>query len=121
MAATGKEEYWDIVWQRYQAESNVQEKVNLLNSLARVQEPWLLKRYLNYAKDESLIRSQDFFSVLGYIASNPVGSAIVWDFYRDQWLYLVSRFTLNHRSLGTSILSVTALFSDSIKLSEVSV
>lgn len=39
-------------------------------------------RYLNIAMDESIIRSQDYFTVLAYIANNPKGEQLVWDFYR---------------------------------------
>ena len=48
-------------------------------------------RYIEYAKNETLVRSQDYFYVLTYIARNPVGRAIVWDWIRDNWQYLVDR------------------------------
>jgi len=35
---------WDIVWERYLKESDPQEKVRLLKSLASIQVPWVLRR-----------------------------------------------------------------------------
>ncbi len=39
-------------------------------------------RYLEYAKDDTYVRSQDYFAVLEYISQNPVGLPIVWDYIR---------------------------------------
>jgi hypothetical protein len=39
-------------------------------------------RYIQLAKLESNVRSQDFFSVLAFISQNPIGVSIVWDFTR---------------------------------------
>jgi len=51
-------------------------------------------RYIELAKNESYIRSQDYFTVLGYIAGSRVGSSIVWDWVRNNWQYLVDRWVL---------------------------
>ena len=59
------------------------------------------------AKDISIVREQDYFSMLSYTANNHVGEPLVWDFYRAEWEYLVDRFTLNDRSLGSLISSIT--------------
>ncbi len=34
------------------------------------------------AKDESVIRSQDYFTTLQLIANNRMGEQLVWDFVR---------------------------------------
>lgn len=52
---------------------------------------FLTVRYLEYTKDENLIRTQDFFSVVTYISDNPVGNPLVWDWVRKNWDYLVDR------------------------------
>nr|CAD7448211.1 unnamed protein product [Timema bartmani] len=74
--------------------------------------------YIEYAKDESNVRSQDFFTVLHFIASNPVGNPIVWDFIRSEWEYLTGRFTLNNRYLGRTIPHVCSSFANKFKLQE---
>lgn len=76
-------------------------------------------RYVEYAKNETYVRSQDYFQVLGFISNNPVGNPIVWKFFRNEWPYLVNRFTLYHRIMGTFIASVTNSFSTEVELEEV--
>ena len=92
------------------------------------------------------MRSQDYFTVLEYISANPVGLPIVWDFVRleksflifivvfynllkltqenvflrNEWQYLVDRFTTNNRYLGRMVGTVTAKFTTQIRLDEVS-
>jgi hypothetical protein len=39
-------------------------------------------RYIEMAKNETLVKRQDFFSVLNFLAYNPEGNPIVWGFYR---------------------------------------
>jgi glutamyl aminopeptidase len=54
-------------------------------------------RYLEYAKREDMVRSQDFFTVVQYIAQNPVGNKLVWDWIRSNWDYLVGRYSTKHQ------------------------
>lgn len=48
-------------------------------------------RYIEYAKNESYVRGQDYFTVLQYIAGNPIGRPLVWDWVKNNWQYLVDR------------------------------
>jgi glutamyl aminopeptidase len=43
------------------------------------------------AKDISIVREQDYFSLLASVAANRVGETLVWDFVRNEWEYLVER------------------------------
>lgn len=76
-------------------------------------------RLLELAKNETLVRRQNYFTLLRFMSSNPVGNAIVWDFYRTEYPYLVNRFTLNDRYFGRIIVDITADFSTKDKLAEV--
>ncbi len=40
---------------------------------------------------------KDYFSVLQLINLNPVGAPLSWEYLREEWDYLVDRFTLNDR------------------------
>ena len=40
---------------------------------AYVREPWIIKLFLNLAKNETIVRSQDYFSCLTYISRNKIG------------------------------------------------
>lgn len=105
--------------------------------LAFVSEPWILKQFLRQAKNETIIRSQDYTIVLRYIAANPIGkltwtfknnackldlvfegNPIVWDFLREEWPYLVERFTLNDRYLGRLPKSICANFNTKFQLNQ---
>ncbi|XP_050744759.1 glutamyl aminopeptidase isoform X1 [Drosophila biarmipes] len=112
------EDAWDKMWKLYLEETDAQEKVKLMNGLAAVQVPWILQRYINWAWDESNVRRQDYFTLLGYISTNPVGQSLVWDYVRENWEKLVERFGINERTLGRLIPTITARFSTETKLEE---
>ncbi|CAH1127177.1 unnamed protein product [Ceutorhynchus assimilis] len=109
---------WNKLLQVYLSETDASEKLKLINGLANVKDVSLLKRLLELAKNESVVRGQDYFTVLAYISSNPVGTDLVWDFVRENWEYLVERFTLNDRYLGSMIRTVTATFSTQQRVTE---
>ncbi|KAH8273103.1 hypothetical protein KR018_001059 [Drosophila ironensis] len=109
---------WDQVWQLYLNEDDAQEKLKLLNAVCSVQVPWILRRLINWAWDETLVRRQDYFTLLGYISTNPVGQNLVWDYVRENWEQLVERFGINERTLGRLIPTITARFSTQTKLEE---
>ena len=133
MLSVGGASTWDLMLERYLKETNAQEKRKLLYGLAQIREPWVLHRFVNLAKNESYVRSQDFFSALSYIAGNPVGNNIVWDFLRSEWSYLVdrfitliinthiiptiiTRFSLNDRYLGRQPKTVSSNFATEFQL-----
>lgn len=109
---------WDQVWQLYLAETDAQEKLKLMNALAGIRVPWILQRFINLAVNEENVRRQDYFTLLGYISSNPIGQSLVWDYVRENWTKLVERFGINERNLGNLILTITARFFTQTKLEE---
>jgi len=113
------EHQWDMMWDKYLAETDPQEKGRLRRALCMIKEPWILARLIERAKNEDYVRSQDYFSVMANIAGNTVGNSIVWDWVRANWQYLVDRFTLNNRSLGRMLPYVAGSFSSEVKLKEV--
>ncbi|XP_063244276.1 glutamyl aminopeptidase-like isoform X1 [Bacillus rossius redtenbacheri] len=118
MYATSSEVTWDKLWDVFLRETDAQERLKLMSGLASVPEPWLLQRLIEYGKNESYVRSQDFFTLLHFISNNPVGNPIVWEFIRSEWQYLVERFTLNDRYLGRMIPQVCGGFASQFKLQE---
>lgn len=109
---------WDKVWQLYLAEADAQEKLKLMNALAAIRVPWILQRYIQLAANEENVRRQDYFTLLGYISSNPIGQSLVWDYVREEWSQLVERFGINERNLGNLIPTITARFFTQTKLEE---
>ncbi|XP_073991593.1 glutamyl aminopeptidase-like isoform X2 [Rhodnius prolixus] len=112
------ESNWNQMWSLYLKEHDPQQKVRLMEALSSVTDPHIIKKLLELAKNEDLVRSQDYFSVLFHLALIPEGNSIVWDFVRTNWEYLVKRFTLNDRTFG-KLLPVTAtLFYTEEKLAQ---
>ena len=54
-------------------ERNAQEKNKLLYGLGFVTKPWIINQFLRLAKNDTIIRTQDYLRVLRSIAYNPVG------------------------------------------------
>ncbi|KAJ8961758.1 hypothetical protein NQ318_021359 [Aromia moschata] len=76
------EETWQKMLDVYKSESDASEKLKLVNGLANVQNETLLSSLIELCKNESIVRGQDYFSVMQYISSNPVGTSLVWDWVR---------------------------------------
>ncbi|KAJ8915223.1 hypothetical protein NQ315_015446 [Exocentrus adspersus] len=112
------EQTWDALLEVYKTETDASEKLKLINGLANVQNTTLLSRLIELCKNESIVRGQDYFSVMGYISGNTVGTPLVWDWVRANWEYLVERFTLNDRYLGSFIPTVTSSFATQQRLTE---
>uniref|UniRef100_A0A1B6C9L0 Aminopeptidase n=1 Tax=Clastoptera arizonana TaxID=38151 RepID=A0A1B6C9L0_9HEMI len=109
---------WEILWTRYVNEIEPQEKLKLRGGLSAVKNPSILSKLVNLATNEEYVRSQDYFSVLAAVSRNPIGSPIVWDWIRENWDYLVNRFTLNDRQFGRLLPAVTKNFDSNTKLQE---
>ncbi|EDW42337.1 glutamyl aminopeptidase [Drosophila sechellia] len=111
---------WDQLFQLFVAETDASEKLKLMYGLSGVRNSQYLFDFLVQAsRDESIVRSQDYFTCVQYIAANPVGEPVVWEFYREQWPQLTNRFGLNNRNFGRLIAQITANFASSVKLEEV--
>ena len=58
-------------------------------------------RLLEATKDESVMRSQDLFTVVRYVSLNPLGSSMAWDWATLNWDYLVNRSVQSKCQSGT--------------------
>lgn len=119
MQETSSESNWEELLELFKAESDPSEKLKLMYGLSGVQDAQLLHRFLELASDESIVQYEDHVTCLHYIAANPVGEQVIWDYYREQWPHLVNRFGLKDGELGRLITTITARFSSHIKLNEV--
>ncbi|KAK3089030.1 hypothetical protein FSP39_000261 [Pinctada imbricata] len=119
MQSGGSAKDWDKLWNKYQTETVPQEQIKLLYGMAHTRIVWLLVRFLEYTKNESLVRSQDFFTVVQYIAQNPAGKSLTWDWVRSNYDYLVQRFTTFSRSFGRLVPNIISDFNTAFQLQEV--
>uniref|UniRef100_A0A8C4H696 Aminopeptidase n=1 Tax=Dicentrarchus labrax TaxID=13489 RepID=A0A8C4H696_DICLA len=116
MKNSGTEEKWNIMFQRYKDSSLAQEKDKLLYGLASVENVTLLYKLLEATKDESVVRSQDLFTVVRYVSYNPVGQSMAWDWTTLNWDYLVNRYTINDRNLGRLLNRITTTYNTELQL-----
>ncbi|KAK9505908.1 hypothetical protein O3M35_009875 [Rhynocoris fuscipes] len=119
MKGENLESNWNQLWNLYLKEEDPQQKVRLMVALASVSDEQLIKKLLDLAKNEEYIRSQDYFNVLSHIAANPESNEILWDFFKNNWDYLVKRFSLNDRNLGRVLPNIAQLFFTEEKLAQV--
>lgn len=120
MQSQGSEAKWNQMWSLYLSEQDAQEKSKLMYGLSGVQNPAILRQFIELAWDEKNVRGQDYFTCIQYIAANRIGESLVWDYVRGNWQKLVDRFGLNERYLGRMIPSITSRFNTELKLQEVS-
>ncbi|XP_066184231.1 aminopeptidase N [Sylvia atricapilla] len=118
MVATGGEEAWDFLWQKFQEAPVVSEADKLRTALTCSPHPWILNRYLEYTLDSTKIRRQDATSTINSIASNVVGQPLVWDFIRGNWRTLFSQYGGGSFSFSRLITAVTQRFSSEFELQQ---
>ena len=76
----------------YQSAQDPQERSNALTGMSSTRIAWVLNRFLDeLTKTDSKIRFQDFFTVLNAISRNPSGRNLAWNFYRQNWKFLVDK------------------------------
>ncbi|TDG98553.1 hypothetical protein EPR50_G00201600 [Perca flavescens] len=116
MKNSGTEAKWNIMFQRYKDTSLAQEKEKLLYGLASVENVELLNRLLEATKDETVVRSQDLFTVVRYVSNNPLGQVMAWDWTTLNWDYLVNRYTINDRNLGRLLGRLSTTYNTELQL-----
>ncbi|NXU33754.1 AMPN Aminopeptidase, partial [Drymodes brunneopygia] len=118
MVATGGEDAWDFLWERFKEARVVSEGDKLRTALSCSPHPWILNRYLQYTLDPTKIRRQDATSTINSIASNVVGQPLAWDFIRANWRTLFSQYGGGSFSFSRLILAVTQRFSSEFELQQ---
>ncbi|XP_067278034.1 glutamyl aminopeptidase [Pseudorasbora parva] len=116
MRNSKSERSWEIMFQKYLSASLAQEKDKLLYGLASVENITLLHRLLEAAKNESIVRSQDVFTLVQYVSRNTYGKAMAWDWVTLNWDYLVNRYSINDRNLGRLPSRITSTYNTVLQL-----
>ncbi|XP_014066097.1 glutamyl aminopeptidase isoform X2 [Salmo salar] len=116
MRNSGTEAKWNLMFERYKTETLAQEKDKLLYGLASVENITLLFNLLEVSKDESIVRTQDLFTVVQYVSLNRYGKTMAWDWVTLNWDYLVNRYTINDRSLGRLLTRISTTYNTELQL-----
>uniref|UniRef100_A0A3Q3BRN1 Aminopeptidase n=1 Tax=Kryptolebias marmoratus TaxID=37003 RepID=A0A3Q3BRN1_KRYMA len=117
VAAGGPAE-WDFGWSQFKNASVASEASKLLTALACSADTELLRRYLSYTLNSSMIRKQDATSVITAVAANRAGQNLSWDFLRVQWEFLFTDYGVGSFSFASLISGVTARFSTPAELQQ---
>uniref|UniRef100_A0A3Q2Y010 Aminopeptidase n=1 Tax=Hippocampus comes TaxID=109280 RepID=A0A3Q2Y010_HIPCM len=117
--ASGNKEEWEFGWAQFKNTSVASEANQLMSALACTGNTQLLKRYLSYTLEPSMIRRQDAAFVIGAVASNSLGQELAWNFVRLQWDYMFTQYGMGSFNFASIIDEVTARFSTPAHLQQV--
>ncbi|XP_051918183.1 aminopeptidase Ey-like [Hippocampus zosterae] len=109
--ASGNKAEWEFGWAQFKNTSVASEANRLMSALACSGNTRLLKRYLSYTLEPSMIRRQDAAFVIGAVARNSLGQELAWDFVRLQWDYMFTQYSMGFFDFASIIDEVTARFS----------
>ncbi|CAF0817363.1 unnamed protein product [Adineta steineri] len=102
---------FNFLWNRLKQENVASETLNLLNGLACTQDPSLILWFLNqHLKVNPIIRDQDLAASIQRIARLPHGNQIAWNWVRDNWEQIFSKWGKSVSSLSGIIESVSSHF-----------
>ncbi|XP_068711670.1 endoplasmic reticulum aminopeptidase 1-like isoform X2 [Montipora foliosa] len=110
---------WNEVFHRYQTESVPSEKRKLMYALTCSRNQDILKRLLTYSLQDDKVRSQDSVSVIDSVALNPEGRVMAWEFVKENYNELFTRYGKGSFDFSRLITSTTAHFNTEEKRNDV--
>eukprot|EP00794_Sanderia_malayensis_P019484 gene19484-21408_t len=116
----GGDKEWNFVYSKFRVETNPSEKSKLQSALSATQKPWILRKWLEYSLNASIIRTQDTVYVITAVSQyNPTGRYIAWNFARANWPKCMEIMTPNNFHVTRMTLGITAQFTTQFELDEV--
>lgn len=109
---------WQAVRQRYEAETDPYRRSTLLTALAKARDPALLRQTLIYAMGPH-VRKQDKTYLISSVAANPMGRAIAWQFFEDNFPALEKIYGGGGFALSGLVTSVAGHFATADGVSRV--
>jgi puromycin-sensitive aminopeptidase len=116
-AQAGNESTYQQLWDLERKASLQEEKIRLLISLARFNQPELLQDALERSLTDD-VRSQDSITVISAVAGNIRGRQPAWDFVKDNWAELDRRYGGGGFGI-MRLVSITNNFAEMDKLADV--
>ena len=90
-AQSGGKDVYDQIWGLEGETDLAEEKIRLLMSLTRFQQPELLNSTLADSLSAK-VRSQDSITLVAGVAANPKGRDLAWEFVKDNWAEFDRRY-----------------------------
>ncbi|KAL8580187.1 hypothetical protein ACOMHN_059160 [Nucella lapillus] len=107
---------WDYVYKQYKASDDSTELVNLRHALSCSKDRVMLSKLLGMSLDTKEIRTQDVASTIQYVAANPLGRALAYKFFLDNFDNIQGRLEVLY--FGRVLLSVTSHFNTDYQLQQ---
>lgn len=76
---------WDALYERFRVSLDSGESRRILRALTRSPDPATLAKLLDWSSDPLRIKTQDQSRVVIYVALNPKGREIAWQWVKGQW------------------------------------
>ncbi|CAF3355817.1 unnamed protein product [Rotaria socialis] len=110
----GSQSEFYFLWDRLKQENVASETLNLLNGLSCTQDPSLILWFLNqHLKINPIIRDQDLATSIQRVARSSHGNQIAWNWIRDNWDQLFSKWGKSGSSLSGIMEAVSSRFINS--------
>ncbi|CAF0829161.1 unnamed protein product [Adineta steineri] len=111
---------WNQMYNYYQTATSTHEQTRALVAISSTNNKDRLNRLLNEGLigGSNTIKVQDYFTMMGYMSRHAVGREIVWNFYKNNYSYLINTFTLQNSRFASVILSITRSFEKESYLDE---
>uniref|UniRef100_A0A672I6S8 Aminopeptidase n=1 Tax=Salarias fasciatus TaxID=181472 RepID=A0A672I6S8_SALFA len=110
---------WASLLDTYKTSLSEAQKDNILFALTCSRDTNKLQRLLELGLEGDVIRSQDLSHVVMFVARNPQGHHLAWDFVKKNWDHLVQKFQLGSPCIRNILISTTGQFSSPKELTEV--
>ncbi|CAN9513288.1 unnamed protein product [Ophioblennius macclurei] len=110
---------WAALLDTYKTSLSAAQKQNILFSLTCSRDTNKLQRLLELGLKGDMIRSQDLSHVIMWVARNPQGHHLAWDFVKKNWDTLVQKFQLGSPTIRYIIVSTTGHFTSPKEVTEV--
>ncbi|XP_076438167.1 uncharacterized protein LOC143277263 isoform X2 [Babylonia areolata] len=107
---------WEFVYTQYKASDDTTELTNLRYALTCSKDSTLLRRLLSMTLDPAEIRTQDLASTIQYVADNPLGRDLAFQFFVDNFDTI--KDSLEVLYFGRVLTSVTSHFNTDYNLQQ---
>lgn len=105
----GRNETWQAVRRKYEEEADPYRRSTLLTALVKAREPALLQQTLAYAMGPH-VRKQDKTYLISSVAANPMGRALAWQFFENNFAALEDIYGGGGFALSGLVTSVAGHF-----------
>ncbi|XP_064902636.1 endoplasmic reticulum aminopeptidase 1 isoform X1 [Columba livia] len=110
---------WDFLLRKYRLHSFHLEKNNIEFALSLSERQEELRWLMDQGLRGDIIRTQDLPHIIIYVAKNPSGYHLAWEFLKENWEKIVEKFELGSNSVAGIVAGVTSRYSTRSHLAQV--